>query len=196
MNTYFPPELVDYVIEHLWDDKAALRTCALVCRMWAPGSRYHLFREFKVCIRSIADLDALIGRIPHIGRLVEHFSLTILLEWYGCLGSRTNDIPSLLATSMPHVQDIRMRFTRMKPLFQERLLVGAVQFCSVKTLDVFHCDIPTYQTFYELMHAFPSLSVLKLRHIRWDETDVGSATLECVFFHAPLLGLRYTFICR
>ncbi|GJE96751.1 hypothetical protein PsYK624_129570 [Phanerochaete sordida] len=39
----FPPELFDSVIDHLHDDKAALRQCTLICREWLPASTFHLF---------------------------------------------------------------------------------------------------------------------------------------------------------
>ncbi|KAK7690611.1 hypothetical protein QCA50_005710 [Cerrena zonata] len=38
-------ELVDRVIDHLWDDKPSLGACTLVCSSWLPEARYHLFRE-------------------------------------------------------------------------------------------------------------------------------------------------------
>ncbi|KAJ7474135.1 hypothetical protein FB451DRAFT_1558359 [Mycena latifolia] len=37
------PELTDRVIDALKDDKAALKTCGLVCTQWFPRSRFHLF---------------------------------------------------------------------------------------------------------------------------------------------------------
>jgi hypothetical protein len=44
-----PPEIMDAIIGQLHDDRAALATCALVCRSWVPASRHHLFS--KVTIR-------------------------------------------------------------------------------------------------------------------------------------------------
>lgn len=39
-----PPEVRDYIIDVLHDDKSALRQCSLVCRGWIPSSSYHLFK--------------------------------------------------------------------------------------------------------------------------------------------------------
>lgn len=41
----FPQELFDQVIDHLHDDKDALRQCSLVSRNWLPSSSFHLFER-------------------------------------------------------------------------------------------------------------------------------------------------------
>ena len=41
----FPPELVDVVIDQLYNDVNSLRTCALASSSWLPTSRYHLFND-------------------------------------------------------------------------------------------------------------------------------------------------------
>lgn len=43
----FPQELVDAVIDHLYDDTDALRQCSVVCRAWEPSSTLHLFNSFS-----------------------------------------------------------------------------------------------------------------------------------------------------
>ncbi|KAG6844378.1 hypothetical protein H0H87_007370, partial [Tephrocybe sp. NHM501043] len=40
-----PPELVGHIIDHLYDDPATLKCCALVCRVWLTLSRSHIFRH-------------------------------------------------------------------------------------------------------------------------------------------------------
>jgi hypothetical protein len=48
----FPSETFDEIIDHLHPDKAALATCALVCRSWLPSSRYHLFAEVNIVLEN------------------------------------------------------------------------------------------------------------------------------------------------
>lgn len=43
-----PPELVDMIIDHLYDDKVTLATCTLVAKSWLTASRLHLFYEITV----------------------------------------------------------------------------------------------------------------------------------------------------
>ncbi|EAU90929.1 hypothetical protein CC1G_02316 [Coprinopsis cinerea okayama7 len=45
-----PQELVDHVIDHLYNDYETLRACSRVAQAWLPTSRYHLFA--KVCLQA------------------------------------------------------------------------------------------------------------------------------------------------
>ena len=42
-DLFIPQELVDYVLDHLHQDKQTLRQCSLVCRAWVASSSLHLF---------------------------------------------------------------------------------------------------------------------------------------------------------
>lgn len=46
----FAQELVDSVIDLLHNDKAALKSCSLVCRSWEGPAHYHLFTSVTVTI--------------------------------------------------------------------------------------------------------------------------------------------------
>jgi hypothetical protein len=43
-----PQELVDLIIDNLWGDKTALKTCSLVTKACAARSRQHLFYEVEI----------------------------------------------------------------------------------------------------------------------------------------------------
>ncbi|PBK86339.1 hypothetical protein ARMGADRAFT_1169113 [Armillaria gallica] len=43
-----PPELVDEIIDYLWDDKDALVACSFVCRLFCIRTRVHLFRSIEL----------------------------------------------------------------------------------------------------------------------------------------------------
>jgi hypothetical protein len=43
-------ELVDMIIDHLWNESNTLGICGLVHRDWLPSSRYHLFYEVSLNI--------------------------------------------------------------------------------------------------------------------------------------------------
>ncbi|PBK84017.1 hypothetical protein ARMGADRAFT_616181 [Armillaria gallica] len=38
-----PPELIDEIIDYLWDNKDALVTCSFVCRLFYLRTRAHLY---------------------------------------------------------------------------------------------------------------------------------------------------------
>ena len=43
-----PPEMTDYIIDHLHEDTSALSACSLVCRDWLPAARFHLFSSVSL----------------------------------------------------------------------------------------------------------------------------------------------------
>ena len=43
-----PNEVQDYIVDFLHDSKSTLMACALVCKLWAASSRYHLFSEISL----------------------------------------------------------------------------------------------------------------------------------------------------
>ena len=48
----FPGEVIDNIIDHLYNDVSTLKTGASVCRAWLPSCRYHLFHT-TVCYPTI-----------------------------------------------------------------------------------------------------------------------------------------------
>jgi len=43
MSCVLPPETLDLIIDHLHDERAALKTCCIVSKSWVPRTRSHLF---------------------------------------------------------------------------------------------------------------------------------------------------------
>ncbi|KAJ7040691.1 hypothetical protein C8F04DRAFT_948236 [Mycena alexandri] len=53
IHSQFPQELVDEVIECLYDDPQSLRACSLVSRAWVPRSRSYLFKTCNLVPKGI-----------------------------------------------------------------------------------------------------------------------------------------------
>ncbi|KAF6744892.1 hypothetical protein DFP72DRAFT_974579 [Ephemerocybe angulata] len=49
----FPQELVDHIIDQLYDDRPSLKSCSRVCRTWLPASRFHLFAKVSLKAASL-----------------------------------------------------------------------------------------------------------------------------------------------
>ncbi|TFY55980.1 hypothetical protein EVJ58_g7912 [Rhodofomes roseus] len=62
MPCYLPIEVAENIIDYHKFDPPTLLVCALVCRKWAPRSRYHLQQKSTLTIRSAAELK-LIGQL-------------------------------------------------------------------------------------------------------------------------------------
>ena len=43
-----PAEVEDIILDHLYNDRQTLASCALVHRSWLPTSRHHLWRELRL----------------------------------------------------------------------------------------------------------------------------------------------------
>jgi len=43
MTSSLPPEILDHVIDHLYDEPATLKACCVVSKSWVPRARKHLF---------------------------------------------------------------------------------------------------------------------------------------------------------
>ena len=43
MSSFFPPEILDLIVDHLHDEQTTLRACCLVSKSWVPRTRIHLF---------------------------------------------------------------------------------------------------------------------------------------------------------
>jgi len=47
-NPRLPADMLDHVVDHLHDEKCALRNCCLVSRSWIPRTRKYLFADIKL----------------------------------------------------------------------------------------------------------------------------------------------------
>lgn len=73
-----PPEITDAIIDHLYSDSAALSNCSLVCRIWLPFARYHLFDA--ICLQS-ANIDAFMAlRASPLCTIVPHVHTAMLVD--------------------------------------------------------------------------------------------------------------------
>ena len=61
LSAIYIPELVDTIVDNLWDDKTSSASCALVAKIWLRRSHMHLFKPICPTARTPVrgrDLDA------------------------------------------------------------------------------------------------------------------------------------------
>ncbi|KAF7794409.1 hypothetical protein EIP86_005543 [Pleurotus ostreatoroseus] len=81
MNS-LPQELVDYILDYLFDDKKSLLSSSTVCKSWLPTCSFHLFATFTVRLRypmkdepqpsSLTEFDSAIDLILQNSRINSH----------------------------------------------------------------------------------------------------------------------------
>ncbi|KAG6902510.1 hypothetical protein C0995_015702 [Termitomyces sp. Mi166 len=58
-----PQELVDHIIDHLYDDFTTLNSCSLVCHAWRPTSLLHIFSKLSLKVISTVSPSELCRRL-------------------------------------------------------------------------------------------------------------------------------------
>ena len=66
-----PPELIDRIIDYLHSDPRSLAACSLVCKLWEPTSRFHLFRRIDLSLEPSED-PAFAESDPELSRFDGH----------------------------------------------------------------------------------------------------------------------------
>ncbi|KAG6909684.1 hypothetical protein DXG01_016091 [Tephrocybe rancida] len=61
-----PQELVDYIIDHLYDDLATLSSCSVVCHAWRPTSLFHMFSKITLKVTATITPFELCRRLYHV----------------------------------------------------------------------------------------------------------------------------------
>ncbi|KIY68491.1 hypothetical protein CYLTODRAFT_443295 [Cylindrobasidium torrendii FP15055 ss-10] len=93
-----PKEIIDYIMDFHWRDKACLSACSLVCHAWTDSARRHLFRRLTIVVgvrsrsrlppfretfrfrKTIRPLYQLIRRTPHVQQYIKTLSFGIYCD--------------------------------------------------------------------------------------------------------------------
>ena len=144
-------ELVATIVDHLHDDPATLKACALVCRAFLPHARAALFRVVSLHVRSSEKFLALLKRTPALGAYVR--TLHILVSAFEGQRTWVDRILPSLAPFLPNVADLRLKGNngavyRAKPLLELK---------SVRKLSVTGCELESLDDFCALIGLLPEL---------------------------------------
>jgi len=200
-----PPELIALIVDNLHDDRAALRACALVSRVFLRQSQAHLFERLRLW-----DWWALHDEIPqssvNLGersRLWDVFCSTDEPTAWGNADAVRTFIPPSPCDALLHTRRLSIF---LKPLVQPqhlesiyRCLVG---FKNVRELQVplfathFAREDPTLSSRY-FSHFQPTLRCLHLKTLLENPKDLiefiaffpllEEVSIEAIFFSLPSL---------
>lgn len=84
----FPQEIIDMIVDYLYDSKKALFACSLVSRSWLPSSRVHLFQTLNIC------------------QIDRHFDSSFGAKAFDTLLVQSDQHDSISIT--PHIRDLRL----------------------------------------------------------------------------------------
>lgn len=174
-----PPELCDYILDHLWDHRSVLAACGLACRAFLPTTRYHLFHKIDLTVRRRREqFERLLSTSPAIGEYVKDLS--------------TNG-HALQSDSRPHFLFKLSKIERLcicnwvvEDVSEDTRRILRHLLSTVRTLRLQQVNLD-HQTLMRLLSACRHLSDLRLwavclrLHESWPfVTDLVPADSECV----------------
>jgi len=77
-RSHLPPEIHDYIVDHLHDEPEALKQCCLVSKSWIPRSRKHLFANIVFYTRRHP--RAWKEAFPDLSRSPVHYTHTLAID--------------------------------------------------------------------------------------------------------------------
>lgn len=185
LQSRFPLELFDIIIDFLHDDIITLRACSLVSREWVASSRLHLLRSVNLHHRtrkgtSITDchrLYDLISTSPELSSFVKH------LQAHGGLPIGVFPEPCL-PSILTVLTSLRTLYILPAPTLNTTVIMNNVAVESIRSvvsrsleeLRIHTCIFPYAADVVRILHSSPHLKALHLLNIRFrfEPTTVSS----------------------
>ncbi|GJE97889.1 hypothetical protein PsYK624_141110 [Phanerochaete sordida] len=179
------PDIVNTVVDLLKDDSRSLKAIVGLARIWAPRSRYHLFRRLRMKPQQLNSLHELLdesmyaqGSLTPLNVLVEDLTLSHVRDW---------DTPERTSTvTAQALVQIVLRFPYLHSLKLERLHLPPADWSSY--LDAFKkMALPS------LADEFPAPPI-SLRSLTLSRTTADLRELLrflSTFSHIETLTLHY-----
>ena len=167
MDPIFPTEIIENVIDHLFDDVYTLRSFSLTCRDLLHRSRYHIFGEIRLLgqgqLNSFLDL---LDATPDIRSLVR--SVTISLS--GGAQPLLEVIPTSLLT-LPNLKQWNFvdgsanGQSRWVAFHASTLVNCRYSGAHVRTLSVDNVSFTNLLACFQLLQSFPGLRRLNCSRV-------------------------------
>ncbi|KZT07965.1 uncharacterized protein LAESUDRAFT_89934 [Laetiporus sulphureus 93-53] len=157
-----PPEICDYVLDHLWDDHKTLKVCSLVTREWLPTTRKHLFHSIRLFSnpRRVAFEDLIL----HSGNAVALCVRKLELKW--TLVSWTPTIPVSVPqtlASLSRLEELTLQGTIWSDSYSPAKTITWPVLPMVKAVHLQINDADDVVSLQRFICACPSLSSLNLQ---------------------------------
>lgn len=192
--SYVPQELVDMVIDNLWDDVDSLTQCSLVCRAWVPSIHLHLFRSITLPLNKkekVVELSNVLnvahGPPGHLSFAHDVKELTLSKSRNTATDPRPRPSASVVsADDVDPLDDILSRLSNVRSLtltfnnygIEPKLITSLpAHLQAVSTLRLEQLNFQHVHQSYYFTHSFPSLSSITVLSTSWYNT--------CMDLHLP-----------
>ncbi|KAH9838524.1 uncharacterized protein C8Q71DRAFT_722679 [Rhodofomes roseus] len=214
-----PIEIQEQVLDHLHDDRRALRACSLVCSAWISTARLHLFRVVDLhrardCLRFLAVLESTsngYGIRAGVGRLVRELRLpTMTFDQRGRKEGQRFDLLCQILRRLPNVELLNMeRFDWFT--FAELLAGPGEDRANADLRDAFASVFPfprlttlllrsmrprNHPEALQLISAFPSLTSVELVQITGSQFSEDDEPVAVSYHGGPRVCIRELVVDR
>ena len=167
-RSHLPPEILDYIVDLLQDEREALKECCLVSRSWVSRARKHLFANIK--FHCAADIELWKKTFPNRSNSPACHTHTLLVRCPEVITAADAEEGGWIRT-FPRVARLRVHGNPANDM--EVSLIPFHVFSPVlKSLSIFFNTLPNSQVF-DLISSLPLLEDLTLVI---DGVDVGGAS--------------------
>jgi len=174
--SHVPPELSDYIIDFLHDDRVTLKACSLVSQTWHPTARFHLFH--KIYLRSLKSCKLycqLLKSAPALGTFTREVSISNAGSVIGANNhledTQLQELGLLWSTISPWLtaaERLDISFLKIDGVFQTSLVQNLN---TITEVSLQYCRFQSFPEFVRALHSFPSLQSCTLRGLSWNDAD-------------------------
>ena len=184
MSSSLPPEILDIIVDHLYDESATLKACCVVSKSWVPRARRHLF--FQVKISSVYPIKLWMEEFPHPLNSPAHYYARVLLLWELTSITAAGTYARDWIQSFCHIVELQVSIPWQDSQIQLSLVSLHGLFPSLKSLSLLthHYSVPLSEI-SGLICSFPLLEDLRL-HITTKDNATGDG------WDAPLTWPKLT----
>lgn len=181
-----PPDIQDRVIDHLWDDRSALKHCALTSRISTPSAYYHLFS--MVCVDHYSlDRWKNIVSAGH-SRFLQQLRISNPSE-------KAPVLESLVGVECPLLSRIALAwvFWDVLPEKSRQAFVDLLSRPGIKSVMMFTCKFPSATYFLRPLAMLPNLRAIDAINVMIEDFPTGygkfaSSSLQFVGADTRLMG--------
>ena len=172
MSVMLPPEMLDFIVDHLYGDLRTLKACCIVSKSWIPRARRHLF----VCVSFHAQaspIESWMKTFPDPPNSPAHYTRSLLFHDSSSItaANASNWIRAFChidALLLRAWDGVRFSFTHLHGLSP-----------TLKSLFV-ACSFIPLSEFSDLVGSFPSLEDLSLTSTWVTDPDGGWSVIPPV----------------
>jgi hypothetical protein len=180
-----PREIFDIVLDHLHDNRQALKVCSLVCKSWLSASRYHLFRSLVVRSRQSEKFGQVVThRFSTLPNYVIHFTLGDSIDAVGSYFTPKLKLIRLIPR-LSQMKSLRICSVNVEACREWRTLGS---FTNVTDLEISFVRMSTCGNLLDLLAAIPSLEKVFLGEIFWN--SIGELPSPRSFRHLRSLSVH------